>query len=465
MQLQCIHNTDLSINTYLFGDPKSKQFAVIDPIRLIDPLINIVTSKGYNILYIIETHVHADFVSGSIELKNRLNGKPVICSSKIGGAEWAPAYADRLISDGDEFPLGPYRLKAMHTPGHTPEHIILLGYDDSRSREMPCVSFTGDLLFVGGVGRPDLLGEEQFKILSKELHKSLFDRLKELPDFLEIYPAHGAGSLCGKIMSSRPSSTLGYERHFNPSFNPIPQEKWISELQKDMPAAPISFPRLKKVNVKGAPLLQNKMTPKALSNSEVSQAIASKAFIIDVRDAEIFAAKHLKNSVNIPYTGAFCNWAGMVVPDDKDLAIILPNADMAKEAAEKLWLLGLDNIIGYAVFDQLNSLSEMDSFPMKPVEVLAEEKKVNDELFIIDVRTPSEWASGHIDNAHHIELAKLSKSIGQIPRDRPITVTCGGGFRASAGASLLKREGIRNVANLKGGMQAWQNAGLPITKD
>ena len=465
MQLQCIHNADLSINTYLIGDPKSKQFAVIDPIRNVGPLLDIINANRYDIRFIIETHVHADFASGSKELKNRLNGKPLICCSKSGGAQWEPKYADRLISDGDELMLGPYHLKAMHTPGHTPEHIIWLGFDDSRSKDVPCIAFTGDLLFVGGVGRPDLLGEEQFKVLSKELYTSLFNRLKGLPDFLEIYPAHGAGSFCGKISSSRSQSTLGYERNFNPSLKLLPQEKWISELQKDMPAAPLSFPRLKKVNIQGAPLLHGKTPPGALSISEITKAMASQAFIIDVRDAEIFAEKHLKNSINIPYSGAFCNWAGMVVPGDRPIVIIVPDADTAQGAVEKLWLLGLDDIIGYGIWNQLSTFTDMDSFPLKPVGVLAEEKKQGRDNFIIDVRTPSEWASGHIDNAHHIELAKLPNALNQIPKDRPITVTCGGGFRASAGASFLKRAGFNNVSNLKGGMQAWKQAGLPIIKE
>ena len=445
MFLQSIHNTDLSINTYLIGDSKTRQCAVIDPVRLIEPLMQVINAKGYEILYILETHVHADFVSGSKELKNRLKGKPVICCSKEGGPEWTPEYADRPISDGDELALGSIRIKAMHTPGHTPEHVIWLVFDETRSKDVPCLAFTGDFLFVGGIGRPDLLGEEQFKALSRELYKSVFERLKSLPEFLEIYPAHGAGSLCGKISSSRAYSTLGYEGRFNSSLSPKPVEKWISELQKDMPAAPISFSRIKKVNVQGAPLLQNLKSSKALTNSEVSQALASKAFIVDIRDVEPFASTHLKNSVNIPYSGAFSNWTGMIVPGDKPLVLILPDSKIAKEVMDKLWLLGFDHILGYASWDQVKELAEMESFPMKPVEVLAEENKAPADLYIIDVRTPSEWGAGHIDNAHHIELANLPGSIGQIPRDTPITVTCAGGFRASAATSLLQREGFSRL--------------------
>lgn len=464
MLLHCFHHPDLSINTYLIGDPKSNQFAVIDPVRNIEPVIEMIMAKGYDVLYILETHVHADFVSGSKELKLHLV-TPSICCSKLGGPEWIPKYADKLIADGDEISLGACHLKSMHTPGHTPEHIIWLGFDDTRSKDVPCLAFTGDLLFVGSVGRPDLLGAESFKRLSNELYKSLFERLKDLPSFLEIYPAHGAGSLCSKSISGRASSTWGYERLFNAFLLQKPEQQWIADLQMEMPAAPESFARIKQLNVQGTPPLPDAVTrPKALSNREVSEAVQADAFIIDVRDPEVFAAKHLKNSVNVFLCDSFCNWAGMVTPADKPLIIILPEERLAKRVTMQLGMIGLDNISGYATWEQVQNSGSMDALLLQSVEALAEVKN-EPAQYILDVRTPAEWHSGHIDNAHHIELAQLPSALSRIPRDKTITVTCGGGFRASAAASLLRREGFKHVANLKGGMQAWRAANLPTTKE
>jgi len=462
-----INQPDLSINTYLLGDMQTKRCAVIDPTRLTDRIIEYTQANGLEISYILETHVHADFVSGSKELKHLLKGKPIIGCSKMGGLEWSPAYADLLISDGDEIDLGSIRLKARHTPGHTPEHLIWLCYDKSRSLDVPWFSFTGDLLFVGGIGRPDLLGKEKFIELSKQLYQSLFQRLADLPDSLEIFPAHGAGSLCGKSMSMRSSSTLGYERRFNLALKGMPEEIWIAKQQKEMPAPPAYFQRMKKINVQGPKLSSEiEKTPKELSWDELKEMLSSEIFLIDIREPETFARKHLKGSVNIPIGSTFGNWLGMVIRYDIPVVLILPKADMAKSLKELLWVMGIDDYVGYAIWNDRETDVEYQDFPVAAVNDLAEQiQRQGESLFILDVRTPSEWNSGHIEQAHHIQLAELPNLINQIPRDKPIATLCGGGFRASIAASLLQKEGFSHMENVKGGMQAWQKAGLPTIKE
>ena len=241
----------LAINSYVVGDERTKQAAVIDPTRDVDEFIRYARDNGLHIRHILETHVHADFVSGSLELKTRLDGEPMIHVSGLGGEQWTPPYADHVAADGDAINLGKVRLEAVYTPGHTPEHVSWSLYDEMRSSDTPWLAFTGDFLFVGDVGRPDLLGEEARRQLAHELHKSVFERLPRLPDITEIFPAHGAGSLCGKAIGSRSSSTVGYERRFNPALVEKPEESWVADLLNNMPLAPPYFRRMKEVNRSG----------------------------------------------------------------------------------------------------------------------------------------------------------------------------------------------------------------------
>ena len=228
----------LAIASYMVGDEKAKQVAVIDPTRDVDEYVQIAKDEGLHITHILETHVHADYVSGSAELKSRLDGKPQVVVSGMGGKQWTPPYADQVVNDGDELTLGNIRLKAVHTPGHTPEHVTWALYDNTRSKDVPWLLFTGDFMFVGDVGRPDLLGPDEQKALAHQLYTSVFEKLNGVPDFTEIFPAHGSGSLCGKAIGSRRSSTLGFERKFNPALQPAAEAEWTDTLlQKHAPSS------------------------------------------------------------------------------------------------------------------------------------------------------------------------------------------------------------------------------------
>src|SRR5262245_30248788 len=241
MLLQQFFVPGLAINSYVVADERTGEAAVIDPTRDVEKFVTFAAENRLQISHILETHVHADFVVGSRELKARLGDRPTIHASGLVGADWTPPYADQVIREGHDVRLGSLRVSAFPSPGHTPEHVSWALYDDSRSKDTPWVMFTGDFLFVGDVGRPDLLGDEAREKLAHEHYRSIFERLATIPDFTEIYPNHGAGSLCGKALSSRGSSTVGYERRFNPALMKKPQDKWVRDLMADMPLAPPYF--------------------------------------------------------------------------------------------------------------------------------------------------------------------------------------------------------------------------------
>ena len=453
MPLKRFYYPHLSINSYLLYDERLNQGALIDPIRDIEPYIQFAQENGLVITDILETHVHADFISGAKELKARLGGKPKIHCSGLGGTEWTPRYADHIVQDREEFSIGSLRFQAWHTPGHTPEHLMWVVYDDSRAKQSPWIAFTGDLIFVGSLGRPDLLGEKAVLQQTKQLYDSIFRVVSELPDFVEIFPAHGAGSLCGQGISSQPSSTLGYERQYNPGFI---EKGWMERMQRHLPAAPQYFKTVKKLNVEGPSLMPLTM-PKAFSTLEE----AIDCFLVDVRNPEEFARQHVRRSVNIPWGSFFSSWAGAVIPSNLSIALVLDEHSDLKAILSALRLIGYDRIIGYMDSHKLKT-DGWESFPLISAEALSlKQREMKDSLYILDVRTDVEWAAGHIQGAHHIELNVLAKSLPEISKRTPIAVLCGKGNRASIAASLLKREGFENVSNVKGGMHAWNRAKLP----
>jgi hydroxyacylglutathione hydrolase len=415
-----------------------------------------------DIRHILETHVHADFVSGARELKARLQGRPIIHCSGDGGSEWTPLYADHVVKDGDDVKLGSLRLRGVHTPGHTPEHIAWALYDDSRSCDTPWVMFTGDFLFVGDVGRPDLLGEEARQHLARQLHQTLFERLPAIPDLTEIYPAHGAGSLCGKALSSRRSSTVGFERRCSPALVHKPLERWVADLMTDMPAAPPYFRRMKQVNKEGPKVLGLDWPgQKAVSSSEMSD----EWLILDVRPQDAFATGHIEGSINIPLSPSLPTWAGTVLPYHRPILLVLDNPRQLAEVSRHLIRVGFDDIHGYLA-DGVDGWKAkghaLTKLPTFSVQQLAERLTRDRQRFtVVDVRTDKEWKGGHIGGAMHVHGGHLLDRFGQVPRDRPVAVVCASGYRSSVAASFLKRQGYQDVANVSGGMTAWQAAGLP----
>jgi hydroxyacylglutathione hydrolase len=458
----------LAIASYMVGDEKARQVAVIDPTRDVEEYIHMARAEGLHITHILETHVHADYVSGSAELKARLGGEPKVVVSGMGGKDWTPPYADVVVKDGDEVTLGAIRLSAMHTPGHTPEHVTWALYDDTRSREVPWLLFTGDFLFVGDVGRPDLLGPEQRKELAHRLYHSVFDKLPPLADFTEIFPGHGAGSLCGKAIGSRRSSTLGFERRFNRSMQKADEAPWTDALLKDMPLAPPYFRRMKQVNSQGPAILgQDLPGQKRFSAKEIHQRLCPECMVLDIRPKEAFAAAHVPGSINIPLGQNLPSWAGWVLPYDKHLVIVPGAASDMPEVLTHLIRVGLDRVEGY-MEDGMDAwenggfaISRLETISVQELEARLR-KNATGRPFVLDVRTEGEWNGGHIQGALHIHGGVLKDRFGEVPRDRPIAVVCGTGYRGSIAASFLKSNGCENVANVLGGMTAWKAAGLPM---
>ncbi len=455
----------LAIASYMVGDEKTKECAVIDPTRDVDEYVQTARREGLRIAHVFETHVHADFVSGAPELKARCGGAPVIHCSGMGGDTWTPPYADHVARDGDEVRLGSLRLRAIHTPGHTPEHVCWALFDETRSVDHPWLVFTGDFLFVGDVGRPDLLGEAERERLAHQLYESVFNRLAPLPDYTEVFPAHGAGSLCGKAIGSRRSSSIGFERRFNPSLQPMPEPQWTAALLKGMPPAPPYFKRMKQVNAKGATVLADAQPgQKRIPSRELRDRLAREDLIVlDTRPKEAFAAAHVPGSISIPLGPNLPGWAGWVLPYDKPIVLVSSNASEASEAVTHLLRVGFDRVEGF-LEDGIDGWQAqgftLGSIPTMSVHELANRIKQPNAPLVLDVRTDGEWSSGHVEGAKHVQLGLLPDQLNEVPKERPLAVICGSGYRSSVAASLLKRGGYDNVTNVMGGMGAWKAAGM-----
>jgi hydroxyacylglutathione hydrolase len=432
--------------------------------------LEIARREGLRITHALETHVHADFVSGSAELKARLGDELQVVVSGMGGEEWTPPYADRVVGDGDEISLGQVRLKAIHTPGHTYEHVAWALYDDTRSEDTPWLIFTGDFLFVGDVGRPDLLGEEARKKLAHQLYESVFGVLRGLPDFTEVFPTHGAGSLCGKAIGSRSSTSLGFERRYSGALRERDEPEWVSTLLEGMPIAPPYFRRMKKVNAEGPKVLgPEPLGQKRFTAKEVHERVCEHCLVLDVRPKEAFAAAHIPGSINIPLGHNLPTWAGWVLPYDRPILIVPDDPADVPEVVTHLLRVGFDDVQGYlegGLADWETHGFELGRLETTSVRDLAPRLAPGgDRPFVLDVRTEAEWEGGHIEGALHIHGGKLQERMTEVPRDRPVAVVCGSGYRASIASSFLKREGYEDVTNVLGGMSAWKAAGLPTVKD
>jgi hydroxyacylglutathione hydrolase len=460
----------LAIASYMVGDEKAKEVAVIDPTRDVDEYIRLAKAEGLHITHILETHVHADYVSGSAELKARLDGKAKVVVSGMGGKEWTPPYADIVVKDGDDVKLGNIRLKAVHTPGHTPEHVTWALYDDTRSKDTPWLLFTGDFVFVGDVGRPDLLGPDEQKALAHQLYQSLFEKLKAVPDFTEVFPAHGPGSLCGKAIGSRRSSSLGFERRFSRALQPAPEAQWTETLLRDMPLAPPYFKLMKKVNAAGPKILGHELPgQRRFTAKELHDRLCVDCLTVDVRPKEAFAAAHIPGSINIPLGQNLPSWAGWVLPYDKNLVIVPSNPSEMPEVVTHLIRVGLDRIEGY-LEDGMDAW-ENQGFPISQLGSISAQDLASrlqngngQKPFVLDVRTESEWNGGHIDGALHIHGGVLKERYQEVPKDRPVDVICGTGYRGSIAASFLRSHGYEDVSNVLGGMTAWRAAGMPTVQ-
>jgi hydroxyacylglutathione hydrolase len=438
---------------------------VIDPVRDVERYMEYVSSKGLILTHILESHIHADFAAGSTALAEA-TGAELALSSYDQGELYRYAMPHRSLRDGDCIEVGSVRLQVLHTPGHTPEHLSFLLFDTERSKSVPMALFSGDFLFVGSLGRPDLLGEAAKQGLAHELFRSLHERIAALPDGVAIYPGHGAGSLCGSGMSERAESTLGYERATNPLFA-LDEASFVREILASVPPMPTYYPRMKQLNASGASSVSNVPGGRALSIGEVAGlAENGDVILLDLRRAEAFGGAHIRGAINIGAGQNLSLWSGWLL--DSKLRIVLVGNSGDQEASRRaLVRVGLDRIEGYldggmtAWIDSGRDFVGTLQISVRQVSQCAADALVLDVL-VLDVRSETEWSTGHIAGAMHIMLGDLGQQWNTLPSGRSIVTVCGSGYRSSIAASLLQQRGIPDVSSMAGGMGAWQRQQLPV---
>jgi glyoxylase-like metal-dependent hydrolase (beta-lactamase superfamily II) len=448
--------------SYLVGDESTGRALVVDPQRDIDQYVAAADQAGLTIGHVVLTHFHADFIAGHLELRERTGA-----TIHLGAAAKAE-YAFNPLHDGDVIDLGRVRVQALETPGHTVESISLLVYDLNRSASAPHAVLTGDTLFVGDVGRPDLrvaLGWSASE-LGGMLYDSLQNKLLPLPDASLLYPAHGAGSLCGKAISKETVSTIGEQRRSNYALQPMSRTEFVSLVTADQPDAPAYFTYDAVLNSQERPTLgealARELTPLPLDRLLAEQARGAQ--VLDTRDGASFSAAHLAGSVNIGLVGQYATWAGTILSREQPIAIVA-DPGMEVESAVRLGRIGFDHVIGFLEGGMEAAAARPDlvrATERLGADVAADRLASADAPVSIDVRTPRERAEKSIAGSLPVPLNALSSRLNEIPRDRPLLVFCAGGYRSSIAASLLQSRGFERVSELAGGIAAWQSAGLPM---
>jgi len=475
MIVKRFYDETLAQASYLIGCGRTGNAIVIDPTRDIDQYLRMAEAEEVAVTHVTETHIHADFVSGSRELAARTAA--ALYLSGEGGKDWQYAFANEsgavLVRDADRIMVGNVRIDVLHTPGHTPEHLAFLVTDTAAATE-PMAIVTGDFVFVGDVGRPDLL-EKAAKIQgtmeasARTLYQSL-QRFKAFPDYLQVWPGHGAGSACGKGLSAVPQSTVGYERRFNWALAVDGENEFVRQVLSGQPEPPAYFAEMKRINRDGPRVLNGFATPQWLPEVRLRDVLARKAFVIDARPATDFAAGHVPGTINIPLNRSFTTWAGWLTPFDEDFYLIVDDsgsdrgAHNVNEAARDLAMIGLDRFAGYFGVHAVKEWgrgSPLVTVPQLTTAELAKRQAAGD-VFVIDVRGRAEWEAGHLPGVVNIPVGYLVTRLAEVPRDRPVVVQCQAGSRSAIAASVLQANGIANVLNLSKGYQGWAASGLAV---
>lgn len=456
--------------SYLIGCAATGEAIVIDANRDVDQYIQAATLADLRIVQVTETHIHADYVSGSRELARRTGA--TLYLSDEGDRDWKYQFAaeGRLLHDGDRLKVGNILVDVVHTPGHTPEHLTFL-ITDGAAADQPIAAVTGDFIFVGDVGRPDLLERAAhiagtMDASARRLWKSL-KKFEAHADWLQIWPGHGAGSACGKGISAIPSSTLGYERRYNWAFGIKTEDAFVASVLAGQPEPPTYFANMKRVNKEGPAILGGFHAPPRESDQGLWALLGTNALVIDTRPAAEYAAGHLAGTLNIPLNSSFVTWAGWLVPATADLHLIVDAATASRleEIVRSLALIGIDSVKGCFETAAIGAAVQKGATLQTVAQITSTDllhRIGAGEVSVIDVRGASEWAAGHLPAAIHIPLGHLPDRRREIPAGKPVVVQCQGGGRSSIAASLLERLGVANVINLEGGLGAWRAAGLPV---
>lgn len=439
--------------SYLIGDPDSGSAAVIDPRRDVEAYLDLARDEAFRITDIFETHVHNDYVSGADELR-RATGATVRVSALAGLTR-----PHEPLADGDEVRVGSLRFRAVATPGHTPDHLSLLVADLSRTDE-DWILLSGGALLVGTAARPDLLGgPDEARRAAGELYATLRDRIAPLPDWIELYPTHGAGSLCGTGIGGKRWSTIGFERRHNPALGQPDADSFVRFILEDQPSVPAHWRHMRPMNQAGARPLADLAVPRPMTGGELAHAAGHGATIMDVRDPDAFASAHVPGALSVGLGDTFGTWAGAVAAIDRELVLVVDDPDHLDDAIAQLRRSGFDRILGWLQGGMDAWTGETGTLRRVPPRDVNAERAT-----VLDVREAHEWRGGHAPGAIHIPGAQLPNRIDEVP-DGPVLVICGSGYRSAIAASLLARAGRDEIAHVVGGMDAYRSAGLPVITD
>ncbi|MFC7062491.1 MBL fold metallo-hydrolase [Halobacillus seohaensis] len=464
MFFKSFFDENLAQMSYMIGCQKTGEALVIDPARDISPYLETTEKEGFNVTSIAETHIHADFLSGSRELAKETGGKLFL--SDEGDNDWkygfAKEYEHEWLTDGDQFYVGNVKLDVLHTPGHTPESLSFLLTDEGGGSHVPMGIFTGDFVFVGDVGRPDLLEKAAGASGSaNEGAEQMFhsiQRIKELPDYVQLWPGHGAGSACGKSLGAVPSSTVGYEKINNWALTSEDEKQFTEELLDGQPEPPKYFAMMKKLNKIGPALLDGDQAVPELRVEDIQEFTGQENVIIDTRAKEEFASGHLEKTLNIPFNKSFANWAGWLIDYDQDIVLISDESEV-HNIQQTLQSIGLDRLVGYINRYEIDKKESLETYENITAEQLDQKFKNHKDYVIVDVRTQSEWDEQHMDDALHIMIGTLPDRLNEIPQGKTPIVHCQSGVRSAIATSVLQANGYKDVLNLTGGFSAWKEYG------
>jgi hydroxyacylglutathione hydrolase len=461
MYFQHVYDKTLAQASYFIGCQKAGVAAVIDPKRDIDTYLEIAKQNNMQITHVFETHIHADFLSGARELAAVTGAKMYL--SDEGGEGWQYEFAHEGVKHGSQVMIGNLKIDVLHTPGHTPESISFLLTDTPASKE-PVMLFTGDFVFVGDIGRPDLLEKAAGMVGTQDkgaeqMYQSI-NLFANLPEFIQVWPGHGAGSACGKALGAVPSTTVGYEKKRNWAFSyGTNKAGFIDFLLTDQPEPPKYFAKMKELNKVDRPLLTEVPTIKELSASELKAATAKGIKLIDTRNKQDFEKGFIEGSINIQGNNSFATWMGWFVSYNEQFILVASPSQM-DDLTRKLMRIGLDNMYGFVDAAKINELSDAPLLTSTMVSI--SDVKANTTAEVIDLRGVAEYNSGHIAGAKNVFVGTLLQNLDKVPKDKPVIIHCQGGDRAAIGYSLLAKEGYTNVSNYSPGMNEWIKEGQAV---
>jgi hydroxyacylglutathione hydrolase len=473
MFLQRFYDDQLAQASYLLGCAATGEALVVDPVRDVAQYVEAAKREGLRVTHVTETHIHADFVSGARELA-AATGAQLLLSAE-GGREWRYEFArvDRatLLADGHVFRVGNVRVEVMHTPGHTPEHLCFV-ITDTAAADRPMGVFTGDFVFVGAVGRPDLL--ERAVQMSGTMEKGarqLFASLQRfkaaLPAWVQLWPGHGAGSACGKSLGAVPSTTLGYEVLFNRGLAETDEEAFVRDILAGQPEPPMYFAEMKRMNREGPRVLGALPRPPRRADAELADVLRAGAAVVDARPAAEFGRRHVPGTLSVPFGKSFTTWAGSVLAYDRDFYLLAPEGaddEAMARAARDLAMIGLDRAAGWFAASAVDAAiaAQGRAGQVPDVQPDALEAVLAEGAELVDVRNSSEYAAGHLAGAANLPLGRLAERLDELPRDRTLVIHCQSGARAGVAASLLAARGFTDVRHLAGDYAGWTRAGRPV---